>query len=186
MDALIVVDMQAGCFDGEPPRLDREGTVRRINSLAAAVRQRGLVVFIQHTVAEQGYERGSVAWKLLPELSVQPGDQVVEKTACDSFLETDLDRVLCQAGVRRVMIVGCATDFCVDTTVRAAASRGYDVVVPSDGHTTRDRPHLRAQDVIAHHHYMWTDLLLPHGRRVRVIPCQTVIDELTEDSTTAQ
>jgi nicotinamidase-related amidase len=49
MKALLVVDMQLGCVTGEPLRFDQDGTVRRINALAEAIRPRGLVVFIQHT-----------------------------------------------------------------------------------------------------------------------------------------
>ena len=50
---------------------------------------------------------------------------------------------------------GSATDFCVDTTVRAAASRDYEVALIADGHTTRDRPHLEAAAIIQHHNWMW-------------------------------
>ena len=77
-----------------------------------------------------------------------------------------------------LVIVGCATDFCVDTTVRSAAARGYQVIVPSDGHTTRDRPHLSAQQVIAHHNYMWADLLLPRQQKVRVLPTNALLSEV--------
>ena len=38
-----------------------------------------------------------------------------------------------------LLVTGCATDFCVDTTVRVAASRDYEIVVVADGHTTADR-----------------------------------------------
>jgi hypothetical protein len=38
MRALIIVDMQVGCFAGEPPRRDADGTVERINALAAGIR----------------------------------------------------------------------------------------------------------------------------------------------------
>ncbi|HTO02576.1 MAG TPA: cysteine hydrolase family protein, partial [Opitutus sp.] len=161
MRALLVIDMQIGGFAGQPPRLDQHGTVRRINALAQAIRPRGLIVFIQHTDANEGYPRGSEAWQLLAALDREAGDALIEKTACDSFLETELDALLKSRGVTELVITGCATDFCVDTTVRSAAARGYQVIVPSDGHTTRDRPHLSALQVIAHHNYMWADLLLP-------------------------
>ena len=178
MRALLIVDMQVGCFTGEPPRLDPEGTVRRINALVAAIRGKSVVVFIQHTAAEDGFPRGSEAWRLVPALDIRPEDIVVEKAACDSFLETGLDAMLKERGVSEVIIVGCATDFCVDTTVRSAASHGYAVVVPSDGHTTRDRPHLSAQGVITHHNYVWSDLLLPRGRKVRVLTTEALLEEV--------
>lgn len=178
MRALLIIDMQAGGFAGSPPRLDQEGTVRRINALAQAIRPHGLVVFIQHTDANEGYPRGSDAWQLLSTLDRGAGDELIEKTACDSFLETPLDELLRNRGVTQLVIVGCATDFCVDTTVRSAAAHGYQVTVPSDGHTTRDRPHLSAQQVIAHHNYMWADLLLPRQQKVRVLPTDALLSEL--------
>jgi nicotinamidase-related amidase len=178
MTALLVIDMQVGGFAGEPPRLDQEGTVRRINALAQAIRPHGLIVFIQHTDANEGYPRGSEPWQLLPTLDRGAGDELVEKAACDSFLETPLDALLRSRGITELVIVGCATDFCVDTTVRSAAARGYQVIVPSDGHTTRDRPHLSAQQVIDHHNYMWADLLLPRQQKVRVLPTDAFLLEI--------
>lgn len=177
MKALLVVDMQVGCFSGEPPRWDRDGVVGRINALARALRPLGLVVFIQHTSAADGYERGSESWKLLPTLDVLPGDSVVEKTACDSFLETNLEALLRERGVSELAVVGCATDFCVDTTVRSAASHGFEVVVPSDAHTTRDRPYAKAEVVRAHHNYVWADFLLPRQRKIRVLPTAALLVE---------
>jgi hypothetical protein len=118
------------------------------------------------------------AWQLLPTLDIRPEDIVMEKAACDSFLETGLGAMLKERGVSEVIIVGCATDFCVDTTVRSAASHGYAVVVPKDGHTTRDRPHLSAESVITHHNYIWSGLLLPRGRKVRVITTEGLLAEV--------
>jgi nicotinamidase-related amidase len=176
--ALIVVDMQIGCFAGDPPRRDADGVIARINQLAAALRPCGLVVFIQHTDENEGFTRGAEAWRLLPQLRHEPGDVVIEKAACDSFLETPLAETLRARGVSEVVITGCATDFCVDTTVRAAASHGFDVSVASDAHTTRDRPHLDAATIITHHNWMWAELLLPRGRKVRVVPTAELLPQL--------
>jgi len=178
MRALLVVDMQVGCFSGTPPRLDEAGTVSRINALAQALRPQGLVVFIQHTDADEGYPRGMAPWQLLPTLHQEAGDLTVEKTACDAFLETELHTLLQRWSVDELYIVGCATDFCVDTTVRAAAALGYRVTVASDAHTTRDRPHLPAGKIIEHHNYLWRDLLLPRKQKVRVVSTRQVLAEL--------
>lgn len=178
MRALIVVDMQVGFFSGQPPRWDAEGTTERINLLAGSIRRDGLVVFIQHTEPADGLARGSDAWALLPSLNRQHGDPVIEKSACDSFLETELGGLLQSHGIDELVITGCATDFCVDTTIRAAGALKYKVVVPSDAHTTRDRPHLDARSIIAHHNFMWADLLLPKQARVRVLPTHQLLSEL--------
>jgi nicotinamidase-related amidase len=178
MRALISIDMQVGCFSGQPQRWDAEGLIARVNQLGGVIRRDGLVVYIQHTEPVDGLAHGSDEWALLPSLDRAPGDLVIEKSACDSFLETNLEDVLRSHGVDELVITGCATDFCVDTTVRTAGALKFKVVVPSDGHTTRDRPHLDAQSIIAHHNYMWADLLLPRQARVRVMPTQQLVSEL--------
>ena len=165
---LLVVDMQRGLFDGEPSRYDAEGVIARINALSELVRVRGgKVVFIRHTDAADGLAAESDAWQVLPALNQSGADIYVEKTACDAFLGTPLKAVLDAAAPTQLIVCGCATDFCVDTTVRAAASLGYPVSVASDAHTTRDRPHLAAATIVHHHNYMWQNLIVP-GNPVRV------------------
>ena len=178
MKALLIVDMQVACFAGEPPRYDADGMVRRINALAAAMRRHGLVVFVRHTEATGPFAHSSPGWQVLSSLVIKPADRFVDKPACDSFLETNLDELLKQRDVTELVICGCATDFCVDTTVRTAGAHGYSVTVASDAHTTRDRPHLSATGVIAHHNYVWADFILPRGRTIRVVPTQQVLGEL--------
>lgn len=49
MNVFLIIDMQVGLFDGENPRHDKDGVVKRINEVARAVRSRGgHVIFIQH------------------------------------------------------------------------------------------------------------------------------------------
>lgn len=173
--ALVIIDMQLGSFTPRSARYDTDGLITRLNDLAERTRKRGgLVIFIQHDGPRgDAHFPGSEGWLLLPELVVAPADRIVRKTSCDSFLHTDLDRVLNEEGVRDVIITGCATDFCVDTTVRSALARGLRTTVPSDGHTTADRPHLTAAQIIAHHNAIWADFLSPAGAAI-VRPCAEI------------
>lgn len=182
MIALLVVDMQIGCFSGSPPRWDADSTVARINQLARCVRKRGPVIFIQHTDPHEGLAKGSQAWHLLNSIDRSPEDAVVEKTACDAFLNTELESILKRNSVTDLIITGCATDFCVDTTILSACSHRFAVTVPNDAHTTRDRPHLDAQKIIEHHNYMWENLLLPGEAKVRVLPTSQLLLELASAS----
>ncbi len=174
--ALLVIDMQVGLFGADSPRHDAEGVVDRINALARAVRRaEGTVVFIQHDGPPGDvFEPGREGWKLLPSLEREDGDPVVHKRACDAFYETDLGETLRARGATRLLVTGCATDFCVDTTIRAAASLDYDVVVVEDGHTTADRPHVDALSVMRHHNWVWQNLIHPRTQ-IRVIPAGDVV-----------
>jgi nicotinamidase-related amidase len=151
--ALIIIDMQCGSFTPATARHDTDGLVARLNDLASRVRRaRGIVVFIQHEGPDgDPHHPDKPGFQLLPSLRVEAGDSRLLKTACDSFLGTELDAVLKKAAIRDLIITGCATDYCVDTTVRSALARGYRTTVPSDGHTTANRPHLSAAKIIEHH-----------------------------------
>jgi nicotinamidase-related amidase len=65
----------------------------------------------------------------------------------------------------------------VDTTVRAALSRNYEIVVVEDGHTTAERPHVDAVSVIRHHNWVWGNLIHPRAQ-VKVMPASRVIAQV--------
>ncbi len=167
MDALIVVDMQAGLLNGEPKH-DLRGVIERINRLAARVRERsGVVIFVQHcSGSEDDFVPGTPGWALLPELQRAAADIVIPKTLNDPFVGTDLAARLKEIAPERVLITGWATDLCVDATVRSAVSNHCDVVVVMDAHTLNDRPHLDAASVIRHHHWVWSNLITQRSVRL--------------------
>jgi nicotinamidase-related amidase len=173
-DAVIVVDMQVGLHDSGPKH-DLAGVIARINALTAAVRRRsGAVIWIRHC-GKPGDEfaPGSAGWAFLPELERKPDDLVVEKTLNDAFAGTTLQQTLKRLAVDRVLMCGWATDFCVDSTIRSAVSRGHQVVVVADGHTLADRPHLDAPSVIRHHNWVWSGLIA--NPSIRVAPVAELI-----------
>jgi nicotinamidase-related amidase len=173
--ALLIIDMQQGSFTDEVSRYDAAGLVERLNALAARVRAAdGLVIYIQHDGPEDDpHHPGKPGWRLLADLSVLPADQIVRKTACDAFLYTELDGLLADRGIRRLIVTGYATDYCVDTTVRSALARGYETTAPSDGHTAPDRSHLSARKIIEHHNAIWSDFIAPGGP-ARLCACDEV------------
>ena len=173
--ALIVIDMQQGSFTAASPRYDAEGLVQRLNPLAAGVRAGGgTVVFMQHDGPPgDPHHPDAPGWHFLTDLDVRDGDAVVHKASCDSFLHTGLDELLKARAIDRLVVTGCATDYCVDTTIRSALARGYRTIVPSDGHTTADRPHLTALKIIEHHNAIWADFLAPRGP-AEVLPCSAI------------
>ncbi|MBR0752572.1 isochorismatase family protein [Bradyrhizobium jicamae] len=168
MDALIVVDMQMGLHDGTPKH-DLPDVIERINLLSHRVRTLGgAVIWIRHCgKAGDGFERGTSGWEFLPELVRCDQDIVVEKTLNDPYVGTALGGTLNRLQPRRVLVTGWATDFCVDATVRSTVSHDHHVIAVSDAHTLSDRPHLPATTVIAHHNWIWSELIT--NRSVRVV-----------------
>ncbi|WP_083528437.1 isochorismatase family protein [Hyphomicrobium sp. CS1BSMeth3] len=176
MDALIVVDMQVGLLNGATNH-DLPSVINRINSLSSMIRKGGgKVVWIRHCgKANDGFERGTPGWEFLPELGRHDDDLVVEKTLNDPYVGTPLAELLARMRPRRVLVAGWATDFCVDATVRSTVSHDHHVVAVSDAHTLSDRPHLPAKAIIAHHNWLWSDLLT--NRTVTVVSTSELLVE---------
>lgn len=77
---------------------------------------------------------GSKDWELQPSIKKLikeelGGDiQTIRKNTYDAFVNTDLDERLRSMKVERVVVCGCMTDCCVDTTARGAFNRGWETV----------------------------------------------------------
>lgn len=158
--ALLIIDVQNAILAGKgtperQPVLEAalEEVVGRLCELQRKARLAGVpVVVIQHD-GPQGHRLavGSDGWAVCPELAPQPGDFLVRKTSSDSFHETELAERLGQLGISHLVVGGCMTQFCVDTTVRRAVSLGFDVTLVGDGHATADSANLSHTDIVAHH-----------------------------------
>lgn len=175
-DAMIIIDLQTGSFGPTcPSRHDADAMFGRLNALARHVRSGdGLVIWVHHDgPLGDVLEPGTDGWDILPALDRCAEDATVSKTACDSFLGTDLEALLRTKNPDRVVITGWATDFCVDTTVRSCTARGFKTWVAADGHTVSDRPHLPATKIIEHHHYVWSNLIAPGGP-VTIASCEAL------------
>ena len=168
MKTLLIIDMQnAWLARPGTPCFDLAGVTQRINFAADRMRREGgQVVFIQH--ADEDAPRGSPAWQIVPALEMDAADARVDKTACDSFSGTGLAELLRANGTGTLYICGFATEFCVDTTLRAAASRGMHVIALSDAHTTSNRPHLDAGAIVAHHNWIWANMACPSDATLTV------------------
>lgn len=176
--ALLVVDMQRAIRLDHPPAHDLDHVVARLNDVIVALRSRHRpVLFIRHADQDGSWQAEGEGWPILPELLLAPSDAIIDKISCDAFRQTRLKDVLAAFDVRSLLIGGYATEFCVDTTIRSAASHGYAVTALSDAHTTRDRPHLDARAITAHHNWVWSGLANP-GAPVRVLSTEDLLSAL--------
>jgi len=179
--ALLVIDVQRGILDD--PTLARkkeidqalDETVARIAELIERARTASVpVIYVQHD-GGRGHrlEPGTSGWPLRPEIAPQPGERVIRKRACDAFFETTLAAELAAAGIGRLVICGCMTQYCVDTNVRRSVSLGYDVVLAADGHMTADTGTLGFEQIIAHHNAL-LDGFDAGEHEVRVCPSSEI------------
>ncbi len=170
--ALLVVDVQNGVVSGAPRR---DEVVATIAGLVERARAEGApVVWVQHS--DEGLVAGSDEWRYVPELVRLDSEPLIHKSYGDSFEATDLEGVLAERGVGRLVVTGAQTDACIRSTIHGGFARGYDVTLVADAHTTEDAREWGApdpEDVIAHTNLYWEYQRAP-GRRGRVVPASAV------------
>ncbi len=70
--------------------------------------------------------------EIVSELRPQPGDVVVYKHRYSGFYQTDLDDILSEMDAKYLVVTGCTTSVCVESTVRDAMFRDYSCLLLAD------------------------------------------------------
>ncbi|WP_193374770.1 isochorismatase family protein [Nocardiopsis baichengensis] len=164
--AVLVIDMHEFLVDG----LWRGAELaRRVGGIVGRAHRAGVPVLVPHQVGPPGGlcdpdRRGR---GVSPLIGLEEGDRTVPKRATDSFWETGLADALRSLGADTLVVTGAATDYCIDATVRSAASHGFDVDLVADGHAPMAAGDpdsgLTAEQVIAHHNTVLTRAVHPGG-----------------------
>lgn len=152
--AVVVIDVQN---DVVAEAHERDAVIGRIGTLVGKARAAGVpVIWVQHS--DEDLPQGSPAWDYVPELTMRESEAVVHKSYGDSFEGTDFEEVLAAAGIGHLVVAGAQTDACIRSTIHGAFTRGYDVTLVGDAHTTEDQSSRGAPTpdlVIAHTNRYW-------------------------------
>jgi ureidoacrylate peracid hydrolase len=163
--ALLMVDMQNMYLKENQPRRDAFGwppiwrfddVVKECQMLLATARHERIpVIYTQAGGRADGADampsrrrllasvpqrttnlESSVPSPILDAVAPEPGDIVLNKIRWDAFLFTELEPILRNLGVRRLIVAGLQTNVCVESTVRSAMMRNFEVAVPEDAVST--------------------------------------------------
>lgn len=153
--AHLIIDLQVGFM--APGALVETpmsvSIVPQVNRISAAVREAGgLNVFLRYTydptwtlfsrftpeaasAMEAAFSVGAEQHGLWPELDVGRQDLVLDKTRFSAFTpgSCELDAQLRARGIDTVVVTGCVSNVCCESTAREAAQMNYGVVFVSDG-----------------------------------------------------
>ena len=170
--ALLVVDVQNGVMAHSH---DRDHVVANIAALVDKARVDAVpVVWVQHSSEE--LPEGSEQWQYVAELGQQESEPVVHKRYGDAFEDTELETVLADRQVGRLIVAGAQTDACIRSTLHGAIVRGYDATLVSDAHTTEDLSEWGAptpDKVISHTNLYWQFQTAP-GRTAGIVTTDSV------------
>ncbi|MBM7601071.1 nicotinamidase-related amidase [Virgibacillus halotolerans] len=143
---------QQALIDGnqeESALFNKEQLIRNINLMIEKARKSGVpVVFVRDLDVAEGKGKG---FQVHNEINMATDTKIFDKTATNSFHGTGLLKHLRSQEIEHVVIMGCATQHCIDSAVRTSTIKGLDVTLVGDGHSTTDGNVLSAEQIIKHH-----------------------------------
>lgn len=88
---------------------------------------------LKGVVDTNAFVKGTWGADFVGEVAPQPGDIVLEgKRGLDAFASTNLDFILRSKGIATVALSGFLTNCCVESTMRSAYEKGFEVVTLTD------------------------------------------------------
>lgn len=163
--ALIIQDMQndvvmeGGAFadTGSPIHCREQNSISNIARLAERCRQVGVSVIHVHLlvppgapgvtlnaplfedlVDSQALVRGTWGGSPVAGLEPQDGDFVVEKNRMSAFEGSQLETILKAEGRDMIIETGAWTNLSIEHTARTGADKGYVMIIPEDGCSTKN------------------------------------------------
>lgn len=133
--AFLIIDVQPQHVRDVPQsKIDK--ACEYINYVSGMLRAAGhSVVHIRDIegMTEETAER----YDVIEEVVVEPSDLMVTKEYSNAFWKTNLEEVLVQQGVEKLILAGYAAEHCVLFTYNGAIERGYSPVLLQNGLLSR-------------------------------------------------
>ncbi len=114
----------------------RRARIEVMYTVIEALTRDGRDQSLDYKISKLFVPHGSWDAKVLDDIAPIDDEIVLPKTSSSVFISTNFDYVLRNLGVRSLIIAGCLTDQCVNSTVRDACDLGYLVTVPTDACAT--------------------------------------------------
>jgi nicotinamidase-related amidase len=136
--ALVIVDVQRAIDDPSwaavGPR-NNPGAEGKISKLLATWRSIGYPIFhVKHdgTFPTSTYRPGQPGNDFKSEVAPLTGETVIVKHTNNAFIGTEFDRLLRQAKIHALVIMGVITNNSVEATVRMAGNLGFETYLVED------------------------------------------------------
>jgi nicotinamidase-related amidase len=127
-----------------PVVFTRHGPLLPDGSDMIARRRRRDVDSLTSTDTPTLWHRGTREHEVIADLAPRADELVVDKNTSSAFNSTGIEWLLRNKGIETIVVVGMATDMCVETTARDAADRGFNAIIVEDASATFFERHHRA------------------------------------------
>lgn len=156
---LLVVDTQRGDFDERLYAFEQVRT--NIHTLIDKARANQVeIAYVRHDDGpgtELAY--GEENYEIYDEFAPVGVERIFDKNVNSAFHKmTGLTEYLNGKGEKDIMMVGVATDYCMDATVKSGFEQGFRVIIPAYANTTYDNPYFSGETAYRYfNEFMWPE-----------------------------
>ena len=167
---LLIVDVQNSIMEEHP--YQEEILIENLQKLIAYSRNNGIeIVYVRH-IDEQGteLEEGSEGFQIFHKITPLDTDKIFNKRFNSAFRKTGLKEYLDSKNIRKIILTGMQTEYCIDATLKSAFDLDYEVINPEDTTSTVDNPYLTGKQLHEYFQYaIW------NNRFAKVIPLEELL-----------
>ena len=154
--ALLVIDAQELITTEKLYAFD--SFAANVSTLIAAARENGVeVIYIRHDDGEgQPLSRGSAGFDIYSGFAPEGGERIFDKCVNSPFRDSGLLEYLQKKGMKRLIVTGLQTDYCIDATVKCGFEHGFEMIVPEYCNSTFDNDFMTAEQTYCYYNeFMW-------------------------------
>lgn len=127
----------------------KDELINNINDVIdKAIKAHSMIIFVRDLDVAEGNGSG---FQVHNSIHIPSTATIFDKKATNSFYGTPLNEFLIENNIKHLVMMGCTTEHCIDTAVRTATVKGFEVTLVEDGHSTFDSETLSAEQIINHH-----------------------------------
>lgn len=154
--ALLVIDVQELITNDKLYAFDR--FTENVCTLIAEARKSGLeVIYIRHDDGEgASLHKGNAGFDVYSGFVPEAGERIFDKYVNSPFRDSGLLEYLQKKGMKRLIVTGLQTDYCIDATVKCGFEHGFEMIVPEYCNSTFDNEFMTgAQAYRYYNEFMW-------------------------------
>lgn len=173
---LLVVDVQTALIEEHP--YNEQNVIDNIKRLITVARYNEKeVIYVRHDDGKgEELEYGTDGWQFYYEIKPNNNEKVFEKQYNSAFLKTGLKEYLDSKKIDTIILTGLQTEYCIDTTCKAAFEHGYKLIIPEETNTTFDNEYLDGQKLYNFYNYkIWNNRfakVLSLDETIKVLMCK--------------
>ena len=128
-----------------------------INLISESRKNNVEVIYVRHDDgAGEPLSMGKDGFDVADDFAPKAGEKVFDKNVNSPFRDSGLLEYLRSKGVKKLIVTGLQTDYCIDATVKCGFEHGFEMIVPENCNTTFSNDHMTGEQTYRYYNdFMW-------------------------------